>query len=116
MRVSSLSLGTAGQWGRRVDQATVREIISDAIDAGCNYIDTADVYGASTTGKPMSEEFVGEALEDRHHKVLLGTKGIHSTGPKPNDWGASRYHLMNALEASLLPAHRPRGPVSDPPL
>lgn len=102
VRVSTVSLGTGGQWGGRVDRQAAREIVAAALDAGINYIDTADVYGTwYEERRSLAEEYLGSAIQGIRHRIVLGTKGCQATGDGPNDWGASRYHLMNALEASL---------------
>jgi aryl-alcohol dehydrogenase-like predicted oxidoreductase len=95
MRVSVIGLGT-NQFGGKVNQDGVNEIVHGALDAGVNFIDTADVY---TGGR--SEETLGVALKGRWHQVVLGTKFVGKTGDGPNDQGASRYHIANAVEASL---------------
>jgi 1-deoxyxylulose-5-phosphate synthase len=102
VRVSAVALGTGGQWGGRVDQAAARRIVAAALDSGINYIDTADIYGTWYEGRrSLAEEFLGVALEGLRERIVLGTKGCQATGDGPNDWGASRFHLINALEASL---------------
>lgn len=101
IRVSVVGLGTGGQWGGKVDQQAAIRIVWAALDEGVNYIDTADIYGTWYRGTPLAEEYLGRALEGIRHRVILGTKGCNPTGPDPNDWGASRGHLMRALEASL---------------
>lgn len=102
VRVSAVSLGTGGQWGGRVDQEAAKRIVATALDSGINYFDTADIYGTWYEGrKPLAEEYLGVALQGLRDRVVLGTKGCQATGDAPNDWGASRYHLMNALDASL---------------
>jgi aryl-alcohol dehydrogenase-like predicted oxidoreductase len=102
IRVSAVALGTGGQWGGRVDQAAAKRIVAAALDNGINYIDTADIYGTWYEGRrSLAEEFLGVALQGLRARVVLGTKGCNATGDGPNDWGASRLHLMNALEASL---------------
>jgi aryl-alcohol dehydrogenase-like predicted oxidoreductase len=74
----------------------VNNIIDLALDLGINFLDTADVY---TGGR--SEETLGQALQGRWDRFVLGTKFYGKTGEGPNDRGASRYHLLNAVEASL---------------
>ena len=95
VRVSAIGLGT-NQFGGKVDQQGVNEIIAAALDLGVNFIDTADVYT-----KSRSEETLGVALKGRWSSVVLATKVFNSTGEGPNDRGASRYHIMNGVEASL---------------
>jgi aryl-alcohol dehydrogenase-like predicted oxidoreductase len=69
-------------------------IIRKAIDAGINFVDTADAYGDS-------EEVVGKALEGRRDDVVLATKFGRPTGQDPNDQGASRRWIVTAVENSL---------------
>lgn len=95
LRVSVIGMGT-NQFGGKVDQAGVNAIIGAALDLGVNLIDTADVY---TKGR--SEETLGVALAGKWDKVVLATKVYIATGNGPNDYGASRYHIMNGVEASL---------------
>jgi aryl-alcohol dehydrogenase-like predicted oxidoreductase len=100
--VSAVALGTGGQWGGRVDQEAAKRIVAAALDSGINYIDTADIYGTWYEGRrSLAEEFLGVALQGLRERIVLGTKGCQATGDGPNDWGASRFHLTNALEASL---------------
>ena len=95
VRVSAIGLG-ANQFGGKVDQAGVNNIIDAALDLGVNLIDTADVY---TRGR--SEETLGIALQGKWDRVVLATKVFGVTGEGTNDTGASRYHIMNGVEASL---------------
>lgn len=95
VRVSVIGLGT-NQFGGKVEQAGVNEIIDGCLELGINFIDTADVY---TGGR--SEETLGVALKGKWDKVVLGTKGVSPMGQGVNDRGASRYHIVNAVEASL---------------
>ncbi|MCL4862038.1 MAG: aldo/keto reductase [Caldilineaceae bacterium] len=95
LRVSVIGLGT-NQFGGKVDQAGVNEIIDGCLDLGINFIDTADVY---TRGN--SETTLGVALKGKWDKVVFATKVVSPTGDGPNDRGASRYHIINGVEASL---------------
>ena len=95
LQVSTIGLGT-NQFGGKVDQAGVSQIVETAIDLGINLIDTADVYQQG-----RSESTLGLALKGKWHKVVLATKGFNATGDGPNDKGASRYHLITAVEDSL---------------
>lgn len=95
LRVSAIGLGT-NQFGGKVDQAGVNDIMDAAIDLGINFIDTADVY---TGGR--SEETLGRALQGKWDKVVLATKVFNATGDGPNDRGGSRYHIVQGIEASL---------------
>ena len=95
LQVSVIGLGT-NQFGGKVDQAGVNEIIDGALDLGINFIDTADVYQQG-----RSETALGVALKGKWERVVLATKAFFPTGDGPNDKGVSRYHLTNAVEASL---------------
>src|SRR5581483_1955057 len=95
MRVSAIGLGT-NRFGGKVDQQGVQAIVDAAIEQDITFIDTADVY---TEGH--SEETLGVALKGRRQSLIVATKGYNKTGPGPNDYGASRYHLVNAVDASL---------------
>lgn len=95
VRVSVIGMGT-NQFGNKVDQAGVNDVIDAALDLGINFIDTADVYTGSE-----SEKTLGNALKGRWDKFVLATKVYFKTGDGPNDYGASRYHIMNGVEASL---------------
>lgn len=95
LRTSVIGLGT-NQFGGKVDQSGVNEIIAGAIDMGINLIDTADVYT-----KGQSEVTLGVALKGKWDKVVMATKVVSSMGEGVNDRGASRYHIVNGLEASL---------------
>ena len=95
LQVSVIGLGT-NQFGGKVDQAGVNEIIDGALDLGINFIDTADVYQQG-----RSETALGVALKGKWEKVVLATKAFFPTGDGPNDKGVSRYHLVTGVEASL---------------
>jgi aryl-alcohol dehydrogenase (NADP+) len=95
IRVSELCLGTMN-FGGPTDEAESRRIIDHALDAGVNFIDTANVY---TDGR--SEEILGRALEGRRRSVFLATKVANPTGPGINDRGLSRLHVTEAVDASL---------------
>ena len=96
VRVSVIGMGT-NQFGRKVEQTAVNNVIDAALDLGINFIDTADVY---TGGN--SEETLGHALKGRWDQFVVATKVYFKTGEGPNDYGASRYHITNGVEASLL--------------
>jgi aryl-alcohol dehydrogenase-like predicted oxidoreductase len=95
LKVSAIGLGT-NQLGRKVDLASAKNIIHAALDAGINFIDTADIY---SNGR--SEEFIGEALSGRRAQALIATKVSHPMGDGPNQRGASRHHILEGVEASL---------------
>jgi aryl-alcohol dehydrogenase-like predicted oxidoreductase len=99
VQVSPLCLGAMmfGTWGERDHGEAVR-IIHRALDAGLNFIDTADVYS-----RGESEEIVGEALSGgRRANVVLATKFHGTMGEDPNEAGNSRRWIMREVESSLL--------------
>ena len=96
VRVSAIGLG-GNQFGGKVDAAGTARIVHHAMDLGVNFIDTADVY--SQRGR--SEEALGQALQGRWDRVVLATKYRSAMGEGPNDKGASRYHMLRAVEGSL---------------
>lgn len=103
--VSEIALGTMtfggqdhpvyGHFGA-LGQVEADRLVGAALDAGVNFVDTADVYADGE-----SEELLGRALGRRRPDVLLATKLIAPVGPGPNDHGLSRLHVMRALEDSL---------------
>ncbi|BCY10335.1 aldo/keto reductase [Actinoplanes sp. L3-i22] len=99
LRVSRVCLGTMN-FGSDPQAPTpepeARRIIDGFLDAGHNFIDTADTYRGGT-----SEEVVGRAIAHRRDDVVLATKGAAPQGDGPNNRGLSRAHLTRALEASL---------------
>jgi aryl-alcohol dehydrogenase-like predicted oxidoreductase len=97
--VSKLCLGAMmfGAWGEADHDESVR-IIHAALDAGIDFIDTADVYSAGE-----SEEIVGKALKGRRDGVILATKAYMPVGddPDPNRRGTSRRWLVQEVDNSL---------------
>ena len=129
--VSELCLGTMtfgggdGMWGTigNLQQPEAETLVKQALDAGINFFDTADVYAE---GK--SEEITGRAIRNlglRREEIVLATKVYGSTGDGPNDRGASRGHIMDGVKASLkrlgvdhidlyqIHAHDPITPVEE---
>ena len=90
--------GRGGMWEviTGLDQDGVNTIVHRSLDAGINFIDTANVYAAGE-----SETMLGRALAGRRHEVVLATKARGRMGKGPNDVGLSRLHIMQAVEASL---------------
>ncbi|WP_026975285.1 aldo/keto reductase [Alicyclobacillus contaminans] len=95
LEVSVLGLGT-NAFGGRADKAASIQVIHAALDAGVNFIDTANIYTNT-----MSEQIIGEALAGRRQEVVLATKAGMPRGEGPNERGGSRVHLMRELEGSL---------------
>jgi len=95
LMVSELCLGTM-TFGRELDDAGSKEVVNRFVEAGGNFIDTADVYSDG-----LSEEFTGRALKERRDEVVLATKVRFPMGEGPNDVGLSRKHIIAGCEASL---------------
>jgi aryl-alcohol dehydrogenase-like predicted oxidoreductase len=97
VKVSPLCLGAMmfGAWGNRDHDDSIR-IIHRALDAGINFVDTADVYSEGE-----SEEIVGRALSGRRDSVVLATKVHGKMGEDPNQQGNSRRWIMREVESSL---------------
>jgi len=97
VQVSPLCLGTMmfGAWGNTDHDDSIR-VIHAALDAGVNFVDTADVYSSGE-----SEEIVGKALKGRHDDVVLATKFFMPMGEDPNRRGGSRRWIVKAVEDSL---------------
>lgn len=104
--VSEICLGAMTFGGRgsfasigSPDQSIADRIVARSLDAGVNFIDTADVYSEGA-----SEEITGRAIVNSGRKrsdVVLATKVFGQVGPGPNDRGASRGHIMDGVKASL---------------
>lgn len=107
--VSEICLGTMtfgsssqqNQWGTiaSVDQASADQIVKRSLDAGVNFIDTADVYSVG-----VSERILGQSLKNlgvARKDVVIATKTFGTMGAGPNDRGASRGHIMDSVEGSL---------------
>jgi 1-deoxyxylulose-5-phosphate synthase len=102
LKVSELCLGTM-TFGLQIDEEPSRRILDKAASGGINFIDTADVYplggGLDTVGR--TEEIVGRWLKGQRGKFILATKACGEMGPHPWEQGASRKHLLDAIDASL---------------
>jgi aryl-alcohol dehydrogenase-like predicted oxidoreductase len=96
IRVSVIGLGTNRFGTDALPPQAVNHIIDAAQDLGINFIDTSNTYV-----RTRSEETLGQALKGRWNKFVVATKFVLPVGEGPNDRGASRYHLMYSLEASL---------------
>ncbi len=105
--VSELCLGTMtfgggeGMWRQigALDQGEAERLVGRAIDAGINFIDTADVYAGG-----LSEEITGQALRNLQiprENVVIATKVFGEMGPGANSRGASRAHIIDGVKASL---------------
>jgi aryl-alcohol dehydrogenase (NADP+) len=100
--VSRLCLGTM-TFGLQSDESTAFSIMDTAAEGGIDFFDTADVYplGSEIELKGRTEEIVGKWLKGRRENFVLATKCVGQMGPNPWDQGASRKHIMSAVEDSL---------------
>jgi len=103
LKVSRICLGamTYGSSNWRpwiLDEADGRPLIQQAIEAGINFFDTADVYSHG-----RSEEILGSALRDfsRREEVVIATKVYFPMGESPNERGLSRLHILRSIDESL---------------
>jgi aryl-alcohol dehydrogenase-like predicted oxidoreductase len=95
VKVSPLCLGTMS-FGEDADPDTAAAMVRRCREAGINAFDCANVYADG-----RSEEILGDLVADCRDDVVLTTKAYFPTGDGPNDRGASRYHLVRAVENSL---------------
>jgi aryl-alcohol dehydrogenase-like predicted oxidoreductase len=105
--VSEVCLGTMtfaaaeGRWKSiaGVDQPLADQLLKASVDAGVNFVDTADIYTEGESEKILSQAIrnIGIARKD----IVIATKAFGRTGQGRNDVGASRGHLMDAVDASL---------------
>lgn len=94
--MSELCLGTM-MFGERTDEQTSHQILDTFVEAGGNFIDTADVYGHG-----RAEEILGSWLKTRRREdYVIATKAFGEMGPGPNERGLSRKHILDAVRASL---------------
>ncbi len=99
--LGTMTFGGRGYWSAigGLDQSLADRIVGRALDAGVNFIDTADVYSEG-----LAEEITGRAMHNcgrPRSDLVLATKVFSPTGPGVNDRGASRGHIMDGLKASL---------------
>lgn len=97
-RIASLEVSVVGlgcnNFGWRIDKTATREVVAAALDAGVNFLDTADIYALG-----QSEEFLADALSSRRSEIVLATKFGMSMGEGKS--GAKRAYVHEACEASL---------------
>ncbi len=100
--LGTMTFGGGGDFWSAIgslDQAAADRIVGRALDAGVNFIDTADVYSGG-----LSEEITGRAIKASGRprtEIVLATKVFGQTGDGPNSRGASRGHIMDGVKASL---------------
>jgi aryl-alcohol dehydrogenase-like predicted oxidoreductase len=95
LMVSELCLGTM-TFGNEADEQTSKSVTDRFVEAGGNFLDTANVYS-----RGISEKITGRVIRDYREDVVLATKFRFPMGEGPNDSGASRKHIISACEASL---------------
>ena len=102
LQVSELCLGTMN-FGPRTDEADAFDILDVALDAGINFVDTADQYGGHL-GVGTTEEIIGRWIAGdgrRREQIVLATKLYEPMSELPNDRGLSAIHIRRACDASL---------------
>jgi aryl-alcohol dehydrogenase-like predicted oxidoreductase len=104
MRVPVLSLGTATfggtneffkRWGT-TDVKEASRLVDISLEHGVNFFDTANVYSQGD-----AEKILGATLQGKREKAIISTKGTFKMGEGPNDYGSSRHHIINEVNASL---------------
>lgn len=102
LTVSRLCLGTM-TFGLQCEESLSRSILDKATEAGITFIDTADVYplGGGLDAVGRTEEIVGRWLKGKRENFILATKAVGRMGTAAWDLGASRKHLLDAIDASL---------------
>ncbi len=95
LKVSEVGLG-GNNFGWWANEVTSAKVIDAALEAGVNFIDTADVYD-----RGHSEEYIGRALAEKRHQVIIATKFGFPMGEGPNEKGGSKHYIFRAVNASL---------------
>lgn len=104
LRVPALSFGTATfggtndffkAWGS-TDAGGASRLIDVCLDHGVSLFDSADIYSDGA-----AETILGEAIKGKRNRLMISTKATFPTGDGPNDFGSSRFHLIEAVDASL---------------
>ncbi len=104
LRIPALSFGTATfggsndffkAWGS-TDSGGASRLVDVCLDHGVSMFDTADVYSNG-----LAEEILGAAIKGKRHRLLISAKATYPSGDGPNDFGSSRQHLVEAVDASL---------------
>lgn len=106
LNVSRLALGTM-TFGLQTDEAVSQQILDKATEGGINFLDTADVYplGGTLETAGRTEEIIGRWLRSKgaggRGRFIVASKAVGKMGPNAWDQGASRKHLLDAIDASL---------------
>ena len=90
-------------FGLQIDERAAVTVLDRAAEGGVTFLDTADAYplGGGVDLAGTTEEIVGRWLKDKRHQFVLATKVYGRTGPQAWDFGNSRRHIMDAIDASL---------------
>ncbi len=99
LKVSEICFGCM-TFGGGSEESEAKRMVDYALDAGVNFFDTANVYQ-----KGGAEEILGRAVKEKRTKVIIAAKVWGRIGDGPNDSGAARIHLFQAVEASLRRLH-----------
>lgn len=105
LKISTICLGTM-QFGWTTDESTAHQVMSRAIELGCNFFDTADVYSRWAENNPggVSEEMLGHWLKASsvsRQELIIATKVRGQMGGEVTNQGLSRHHIFNAIHNSL---------------
>ena len=104
LKVSNICLGTM-QWGWTADEAASRTVMDAFVEAGGNFVDTADIYSFWAENNPggVSEEIIGRWMKERGNRdqIVLATKVRGRMWDGPNGEGLSRVHIIKACDDSL---------------
>jgi 1-deoxyxylulose-5-phosphate synthase len=105
LKVSTICLGTM-QFGWSANETTSHEIMTKAVELGCNFFDTADIYSRWVEGNDggVSETIIGTWLQSgvvARDQIVIATKVRGPMGKGPNDKGLSRHHILTEVERSL---------------
>ena len=94
----TMTFGGRGYWETigHLPEDKAKQLVDMAIDAGVNFIDTADVYSYG-----LSEELLGKAIVGKRQDLVVATKVRARMSPGINDVGLSRHHIMQSCENSL---------------
>ena len=108
LEVPVLCLGTM-TFGLQVEEAESRSIMDKAVDHNLTFFDTADAYPLGGTLETIgdTEAIIGRWMKDKGNRdrLIVATKCFAPTSRGPNNWGLSRQHIMNSVEASLKRLH-----------
>ncbi|MFN2187788.1 MAG: aldo/keto reductase [Candidatus Promineifilaceae bacterium] len=105
LKVSTICLGTM-QFGWTANEETSFAVMDRAVELGCNFFDTADIYSSWADGNKggESEKIIGAWLSrtgTKREDIIIATKVRQSMGEGPNREGLSRHHILNAVDHSL---------------